>query len=184
MTESCWLPRRAITDAALPASSCRLLLALCVRYDPAQVVSIGLPSLRELTGLAIPTIRSALKALLDSGYLLPVGSLHCEHRRCCFTKEPMLKLNRGIFTRLMVSQLTNMDMRVFLLLYVSQSAEQAEISIRMIAYFLNAGTSSICRSLKALSTAGLLQIEQEQDRRGVYLPNRYIFPTANADFVI
>lgn len=184
MTGVCYIPSRAISDAALPRSALRLLLALHVAYDLQEVFSITLPDLKELSGLSIPTIRAALAALLKADYLHPVGRLLCEHRRCCFGQEPTLKLDRDLCARLLALGLPNTAMLVFLYLYQCLANGCPEQDIRMIAYRVDSSVGRISENLKALTAAGLLRVERRQSEGGRNLRNRYSIPsTAAANYI-
>ena len=185
MTGACYIPFRAIRDAALPLSALRLLLALRNCYGPEEVFSITLTDLKALSGLSIPTIRTALAALLKAGYLHPVGRLRCEHRRCCFGQEPTLKLDRDLCARLLALELPNTAILLFLYLYQCLAIGQPEQNIRMIAYRVESSVGRVCENLKALTAAGLLQVERRQIKGGWNRRNRYSIPgTAAANYII
>lgn len=185
MTSACYIPYRLISDSALPLSALRLLLSLRTCYGPLEVFSITLSDLKELSGLSIPTIRTALAALLKAGYLHPVLRLCCEHRRCRFGQEPTLKLDRDLCTRLLALELPNTAMLVFLYLYQSLAIGQPEQNIRMIAYRVESSVGRVSQNLKALTAAGLLQVERRQSEGGRNLRNRYSIPgTAAANYII
>lgn len=185
MTGACYIPFRVVTDPTLPRSALRLLLALCTCYGPEDVFSITLSDLKELSGLSIYTIRMALAALLKAGYLHPVGRLRCEHRRCCFGQEPTLKLDRDLCARLLVLDLPNTAILLFLYLYQCLANGQPEQDLRMIADRVDSSVGRVCENLKALTAAGLLQVERRQSESGRNIRNRYSIPgTAAANYII
>ncbi|WP_312281282.1 hypothetical protein [Oscillibacter sp.] len=184
MTSTCYIPSRAVTDTALPRSALRLLLALHAAYDLPEVFSITLPDLKELSGLSIPTIRAALAALLQAGYLHPVGRLRCEHRRCCFGQEPTLKLDRDLCSRLLSPELSTAAIVVFLYLYQCLSLGHSDQSLRQIACHVKIGGGRIVEDLKILFAAGLVQVERRKGKDGSNLCNRYSIPGAAANYII